>query len=61
VRDASDPKAVDETTDAYDTIDRLVTNVAGNNRRVGMWGGPRCSLTPVSSVVSGRFARKDRW
>ena len=37
-RDASDPKAVDETTDAYDTIDWLVKNVAGNNGRVGMWG-----------------------
>ena len=31
LRDASDPKAVDETTDAYDTIDWLVKNVAGNN------------------------------
>jgi predicted acyl esterase len=37
-RDTSDPKAVDETTDAYDTIDWLVKNVAGNNGRVGMWG-----------------------
>jgi len=37
-RDASDPKAIDETTDAYDTIDWLVKNVAGNNGRVGIWG-----------------------
>jgi putative CocE/NonD family hydrolase len=37
-RDASDPKAVDETTDAYDTIDWLVKNVEGNNGRVGIWG-----------------------
>ncbi|MBL8861569.1 MAG: CocE/NonD family hydrolase [Planctomycetes bacterium] len=29
---------VDESTDAYDTIDWLVANVAGNNGRVGMWG-----------------------
>ncbi len=36
--DPSDPKAVDETTDAYDAIDWLVKNVAGNNGRVGMWG-----------------------
>jgi putative CocE/NonD family hydrolase len=29
---------IDESTDAYDTIDWLVKHVAGNNGRVGMWG-----------------------
>jgi putative CocE/NonD family hydrolase len=29
---------VDESTDAYDTIDWLVRNVLGNNGRVGQWG-----------------------
>jgi putative CocE/NonD family hydrolase len=41
VRDAAhrrDPKAIDEATDAYDTVDWLVKNVAGNNGRVGMFG-----------------------
>ena len=33
-----DPKAIDEATDAYDTIDWLVKNVPNNNRRVGMLG-----------------------
>jgi uncharacterized protein len=33
-----DPKAIDEATDAYDTIDWLVRNVANNNGRVGMLG-----------------------
>ncbi|HEX8999071.1 MAG TPA: CocE/NonD family hydrolase [Blastocatellia bacterium] len=33
-----DPKIVDEVTDAYDTIDWLVKNVAGNNGRVGIIG-----------------------
>jgi hypothetical protein len=33
-----DPKATDEATDAYDTIDWLVKNVKPNNGRVGMWG-----------------------
>jgi putative CocE/NonD family hydrolase len=37
-RDRGDPKAVDEATDAYDTIDWLVKNVPGNNGRVGMLG-----------------------
>jgi uncharacterized protein len=33
-----DPLSVDESTDAYDSIDWLVTNVAHNNGRVGMLG-----------------------
>jgi putative CocE/NonD family hydrolase len=33
------PKDTDETTDTYDTIDWLVKNIAGNNGRVGIWGG----------------------
>jgi uncharacterized protein len=31
-------KNIDESTDAYDTIDWLVKNVPGNNKRVGMLG-----------------------
>jgi putative CocE/NonD family hydrolase len=37
-RDKSDPKAIDESTDTYDSIDWLVHNVANNNGRVGMLG-----------------------
>src|SRR5262249_53794484 len=37
-RDRSGPKAVDESSDAYDTIDWLLKNVPGNNGRVGMLG-----------------------
>jgi putative CocE/NonD family hydrolase len=37
-RDRSDPKAVDESSDAYDTIDWLVHNVPHNSGRVGMSG-----------------------
>ena len=33
-----DPKAIDEATDAYDTIDWLVKHLPGNNGRVGMLG-----------------------
>ena len=32
------PKDVDESTDAYDTIDWLVKNVPHNNGNVGIWG-----------------------
>ena len=33
-----DPGDIDESSDAWDTIDWLVKNVAGNNGRVGMFG-----------------------
>jgi putative CocE/NonD family hydrolase len=37
-RDRSDPKAIDESTDTYDTIDWVLKNVPDNNGRVGMLG-----------------------
>jgi putative CocE/NonD family hydrolase len=37
-RNRADRNAIDESTDAYDTIDWMVKNVAGNNGRVGMLG-----------------------
>jgi putative CocE/NonD family hydrolase len=37
-RDGKNPKHIDETTDAYDTIDWLLKNVADNNGKVGMLG-----------------------
>jgi len=38
MRDKRDPKAIDESTDAYDTVDWLVKNVPHNNGKVGMKG-----------------------
>jgi putative CocE/NonD family hydrolase len=38
MRNRKDPKAIDESTDAYDTIDWLIRNVPNNNGRVGMLG-----------------------
>jgi putative CocE/NonD family hydrolase len=37
-RDKSNLKSVDESTDAYDTIEWLIKNVPNNNGRVGMTG-----------------------
>src|SRR5271155_3703481 len=37
-RSLSDPKAIDEVTDAWDTVDWLVKHVPNNNGRVGMFG-----------------------
>lgn len=35
---ANDPGATDEATDTYDTIAWLLTHIADNNGRVGLWG-----------------------
>ncbi len=37
-REPKDPKALDESTDTYDTIEWLLKNVPNNNGRVGMAG-----------------------
>jgi uncharacterized protein len=37
-RSLGDPKAIDEVTDAWDTVDWLVKNVPNNNGRVGIYG-----------------------
>jgi uncharacterized protein len=37
-RDRRDTNSIDESTDAYDSIDWMVKNIPGNNGRVGMWG-----------------------
>jgi putative CocE/NonD family hydrolase len=37
-RDKNDPKSIDESTDAYDTIEWLLKNVPNNNGRVGIFG-----------------------
>ena len=36
--DHKDPKAIDESTDAYDTVDWLLKNIPGNNGRAGFVG-----------------------
>ncbi|HLY17813.1 MAG TPA: CocE/NonD family hydrolase [Bryobacteraceae bacterium] len=38
VRDRRDAKAIDESTDTYDTVQWLLDNVKGHNGRVGMLG-----------------------
>ncbi len=37
-RDRADSKAIDESTDAYDTVAWLLANIPGNNGRVGITG-----------------------
>ena len=53
-----DPKAVDESTDAYDTIDWLVKHVPNNNGRVGELGISYDGWTTVMTMLDPHPALK---
>ena len=68
--DMNDPKATNETTDAYDSIDWLVKNVPNNNGKVGMFGvsydGLTTALTllqphPALKAISEQASPVDQW
>ena len=68
--DLTDPKATNETTDAYDSIDWLIKNVPNNNGKVGMWGvsydGLTTALTllhphPALKAISEQASPVDQW
>jgi putative CocE/NonD family hydrolase len=52
------PSAVDESTDAYDTIDWLVKNISNNNGRVGMWGISYPGFYAASGMIDAHPALK---
>jgi putative CocE/NonD family hydrolase len=49
--DLNDPKATNETTDAYDSIEWLVKNVPNNNGKVGMFGVSYDGLTTALALL----------
>jgi uncharacterized protein len=68
--DPNDPKATNETTDAYDSIEWLVKNVPNNNGKVGMYGvsydGLTTALTllhphPALKAISEQASPADQW
>ncbi len=68
--DLENPKATSETTDAYDTIDWLVKNVANNNGKVGIFGVSYDGLTaamtllhphPALKAISEQASPADQW
>ncbi|HEY7306562.1 MAG TPA: CocE/NonD family hydrolase [Bryobacteraceae bacterium] len=68
--DQADPKATNETSDAYDTIDWLMKNVPKNNGRAGIMGVSYDGLTaamtllhphPALKAVSEQAAPVDQW
>lgn len=52
------PSDVDESTDAYDTIDWLVKNVPNNNGRVGVWGNSYPGFYATMAAVDAHPALK---
>ena len=52
------PEDVDEASDAYDTIDWLVKNVANNNGNVGMWGISYPGFYTAAGVIDAHPALK---
>lgn len=68
--DLRDPKATNETTDAYDSIEWLVKNVPDNNGKVGMYGVSYDGLTtalallhphPALKAISEQASPVDQW
>ena len=57
-RDRRDPRAVDESTDAYDTIEWLLHNVPNNNGRVGMVGTSYDAWTATMALLEPHPALK---
>lgn len=57
-RDRADPRAVDESTDAHDTIAWLLENVPGHNGRVGMMGTSYDAWTATMALLDPHPALK---
>ncbi len=56
--DLKDPKATNETTDAYDSIEWLVKNVPNNNGKVGIFGVSYDGLTSALTLLHPHSALK---
>jgi len=68
--DLENPKATSETTDAYDSIEWLVRNVANNSGKVGIFGVSYDGLTsamtllrphPALKAISEQASPADQW
>ena len=57
-RDRANAKAIDEGTDAYDTIDWLIRNVPNNNGRAGIFGVSYAGWTTVMALLEPHPALK---
>lgn len=58
VSDKRGPKDIDESTDAYDTIEWLLKNVPNHNGRVGQWGISYPGFYSSASMIDAHPALK---
>ncbi|MDH4347547.1 MAG: CocE/NonD family hydrolase [Gemmatimonadota bacterium] len=70
LHDPADPKGVDESTDTWDTVEWLVTNLGGHNGRVGVlgisypgWLAAMAGINPHPAVkaISPQAPMTDTW
>lgn len=52
----SDSKDIDESTDAWDTIDWLIKNIKNNNGKVGMWGNSYLGYYAAAACINAHPA-----
>ena len=57
-RDKKDPKAIDESTDTYDTFDWLLKNIPNNNGKGGMTGVSYDGWTTIMGAIDPHPALK---
>jgi uncharacterized protein len=57
-RDRKDPKAIDESTDAYDTVEWLIHNIPNNNGKVGIRGVSYAGWTTAMALLDPHPALK---
>jgi uncharacterized protein len=57
-RDPKDAHAIDETTDAWDSVDWLIKNVPNNNGRAGIWGISYSGWTTAMALIEPHPALK---
>ena len=56
IKDKKTAAAVDESSDAYDTVEWLLKNVAGHNGKVGIWGISYAGFTAAMAAISSHPA-----
>lgn len=57
-RDRSDPKAVDDSTDTYDTVEWLIRNVPNNNGKAGIMGTSNPGSLAAMALIDSHPALK---
>jgi putative CocE/NonD family hydrolase len=58
LQEKTGPQDIDESTDAYDTIEWLLANVDNHNGRVGMWGISYPGFYSAASMIDAHPALK---